>query len=364
MQYDYIIVGSGLFGAAFTRKALDAGKKCLVIERRAHTGGNVYCENIAGITVHKYGAHIFHTDQQKVWDFVNSYCSFHPFINSPIADYKGERYNLPFNMNTFRQMWGVSTAEEAMAIIDEQRKRIKGMPRDLEEQAISLVGYDIYEKLIKHYTEKQWGRPCTELPAFIIKRIPVRFVYDNNYFNDRYQGIPVGGYNRLIEALLDGADLRLNTDFNQEREHFRTIGKNIVYTGTIDSYFDYRLGHLEYRSLRFETELLHTESFQGNAVVNYTDAETPYTRIIEHKFFENVKTPDTVITREYPVPASENSEPFYPVNNKRNLELFQAYHKLAEAESNTYFGGRLAEYKYYDMDQVIASALDFADVVL
>ena len=364
MKYDYLIVGSGLFGATFARRAMDAGKRCLVLERRNHIGGNVYCEDVEGITVHKYGAHIFHTDQDRIWDFVNSYCEMHPFINSPIADYKGERYNLPFNMNTFRQMWGVTTAEEAQRIIETQRRCIKGMPRDLEEQAISLVGVDIYEKLIKHYTEKQWGRPCTELPAFIIKRLPVRFEYNNNYFNDRYQGIPVGGYNSLTEALLDGADVQLNVDFNLDRERYRSVAAKIVYTGTIDSYFDYSLGHLEYRSLRFETEVLDTESFQGNAVVNYTDSETPYTRIIEHKYFEYRPSPKTVITREYPLAPSEQNEPFYPINDKKNLELFHSYQMLTEKEPNTYFGGRLAEYKYYDMDQVIASALDFADRLL
>lgn len=364
MKYDFLIVGSGLFGATFARRALDAGRKCLVLERRDHIGGNVYCENIAGITVHKYGAHIFHTDQQRVWDFVNSYCEFHPFINSPIAVYKGERFNLPFNMNTFQQMWGVTTAEGAQKIIDEQRKCIRGTPRDLEEQAISLVGVDIYEKLIKHYTEKQWGRPCSELPAFIIRRLPVRFVYDNNYFNDRYQGIPFGGYNGLINALLDGADLQMDTDFNANREAFRAMADKVVYTGTIDSYFDYRLGHLEYRSLRFETEVLDTESFQGNAVVNYTDSETPFTRIIEHKFFEYKENPQTVITREYPLAPSESNEPFYPINDKKNLALFHSYQSLTKKEPDTYFGGRLAEYKYYDMDQVISSALEFADSVL
>ena len=324
----------------------------------------MYCENIEGITVHKYGAHIFHTNNKRVWDFVNAYCSVHPFVNSPIAVYKGERYNLPFNMNTFHQMWGVTTAEEAKEMIDRQRACIAGEPKNLEEQAISLVGTDIYEKLVRHYTEKQWGRPCSELPAFIIKRLPVRFVYDNNYFNDAYQGIPSGGYNPLINALLDGADILTDTDFNTDRERFLDTAEKTVYTGTIDSYFEYRLGRLEYRSLRFETELLPMKSYQGNAVVNYTDADTPYTRIIEHKFFEYKDLPETVITREYPISPSENSEPFYPVNDCKNLDLYKKYQSLAKEERNTFFGGRLAEYKYYDMDQVIASALDFADKII
>lgn len=364
MKYDYLIVGSGLFGAAFARRALDAGKTCLVLEKRAHTGGNAHCETIDGITVHQYGAHIFHTDIQRVWDFVNSYCQMRPFVNSPIAVYKGEHYSLPFNMNTFRQMWGVSTAGEAKRIIEEQRRCVSGTPRNLEEQAISLVGTDIYEKLIRHYTEKQWGKPCDQLPASIIQRLPVRFVYDNNYFNDRYQGIPAGGYNSLTEALLDGAEVRLNTDFNLAREHYKEMADRVVYTGTIDSYFDEKYGKLEYRSLRFETESLPVKSFQGNAVVNYTDRQTPFTRIIEHKFFEDGKQPNTVITREYPIAPSDENEPFYPVNDKKNLALYQAYRQLTDAERNVCFGGRLAEYKYYDMDQTIASALALADSLL
>ena len=364
MKYDFLIVGSGLYGAAFARRAMDAGKTCLVLEKRAHTGGNVYCEDIGGITVHRYGAHIFHTDSRRVWEFVNRYCAFRPFVHSPVADYHGERYNMPFNMNTFQQMWGVTTAEEAREIIDRQRKCVSGAPRNLEEQAISLVGTDIYEKLIRHYTEKQWGRPCAELPASIITRLPVRFVYDNNYFNDRFQGIPAGGYNALIDALLDGAEVRLNTDFNSKRDYYRSLADRVVYTGTIDSYFDCRLGRLEYRSLRFETETLPVGSFQGCAVVNYTDAETPFTRIIEHKFFEEKDLPHTVVTREYPVAPSGGCEPFYPINDKKNLALCQAYRKWQEAERGVFFGGRLAEYKYYDMDQAIASALAFADKIL
>ena len=364
MKYDYLIVGSGLFGAAFARRALDAGKTCLVLEKRPHTGGNAHCKTVDGITVHQYGAHIFHTDDQRVWDFVNTHCEMRPFINSPIADYKGERYSLPFNMNTFRQMWGVTEAEDARRIIAEQRRCVSGTPRNLEEQAISLVGTDIYEKLVRHYTEKQWGKPCNQLPAFIIRRLPVRFVYDNNYFNDRYQGIPSGGYNTLIDALLQGAEVRLNTDFNSSPDAFRELADTVVYTGTIDSYYGFRFGRLEYRSLRFETETLPVESFQGNAVVNYTDGETPYTRIIEHKFFSDVQCPHTVITREYPLAPAADSEPFYPLNDDKNQALFQRYRQLTEQERNVCFGGRLAEYQYYDMDQTIASALALADSIL
>ena len=365
MKYDFLIVGSGLFGAAFARRALDAGKTCLVLEKRPHTGGNAHCETIGGITVHRYGAHIFHTKDQRVWDFVNSYCEMRPYINSPVADYKGERYSLPFNMNTFRQMWGVADADEARRIIEGQKGSVSGTPRNLEEQAISLVGTDIYEKLIKHYTEKQWGKPCDQLPAFIIKRIPVRFTYDNNYFNDPYQGIPKGGYNPLIDALLDGADVRLGTDFNTDRDAYKALADTVVYTGTIDSYFDYALGRLEYRSLRFEIEELHQESFQGTAVVNYTDGDTPFTRIIEHKYFEEGPVRrNTVISREYPIAPSEGAEPFYPVNDEKNLSLLNAYEKRKEQEKNVCFGGRLAEFRYYDMDQTIASALALADSIL
>ena len=364
MKYDYLIVGSGLFGAVFARRATDAGKSCLILEKRVQSGGNVYCENKNGIVVHSYGPHIFHTNSQRIWDFVNALCEFHLFVNSPLARYNDEYYHLPFNMNTFHEMWGVETPEEAQAIIEEQRRSITVSPRNLEEQAISLVGTDIYEKLIRHYTEKQWGRPCSELPAFIIKRLPVRFVYNNNYFNDKYQGIPVGGYNTLISALLEGSEVLLQTDFNDDRDRFKDMAKTVVYTGTIDSYFDYCLGRLEYRSLRFETEALPIDSFQGNAVVNYTDAATPFTRIIEHKFFEDPSVAGTVITREYPVAPSENNEPFYPINDDKNTSLYEAYRQLAEKEKGVYFGGRLAEYKYYNMDQVIESSLELADKLI
>lgn len=364
MKYDFLIVGSGLFGAVFARKALDAGKTCLVLEKRPHVGGNVYCRKVRDIIVHEYGAHIFHTKDRKVWDYVNSFCAFDEYINSPLANYKGEIYHLPFNMNTFREMWGVASAEEAQAIIEEQRSSIEGKPRNLKEQAISLVGTDIFEKLIRHYTEKQWGRPCEDLPAFIIRRLPVRFTYDNNYFNDPYQGIPRGGYNVLIDALLDGTEIRLNTDFNENREEYLSIAKQIVYTGTIDSFYDHRFGKLEYRSLRFETELLPVRSFQGNAVVNYTDGDTPYTRIIEHKFFDKTDLPYTIISREYPVAPSGSSEPFYPVNDEKNAEIFQKYRQLALNETDLFFGGRLAEYRYYDMDQSVASALELSEKLL
>lgn len=364
MKYDYLIVGSGLFGSVFAKKAADAGKKCLVIEKRPHTGGNIYCEDVNGITVHKYGAHIFHTDKKEIWDFVNACCPFNDFINSPIADYKGERYNLPFNMNTFQQMWGVTTPEEARKIIEAQRQVITGEPSNLEEQAISLVGTDIFEKLVKHYTEKQWGRPCSELPAFIIKRLPVRFTYDNNYFNDRYQGIPAGGYNRLTEALLRDADVELGVDYNMTREYYNSLADKVIYTGTLDSFYDYRFGRLEYRSLRFENERLPVKSYQGNAVINYTDGDTPYTRIIEHKFFEYIDTDETVITREYPLAPSADNEPFYPVNDAKNQDIYLKYAELAVKEENVYFGGRLAEYRYYDMDKVIESALQLAEQIL
>ena len=364
MKYDFLIVGSGLFGSVFARKALDAGKTCLILEKRNHTGGNVYCDTIAGITVHTYGAHIFHTSDKAVWDFVNSYCEFNHFQNSPLANYKGEIYNLPFNMNTFRQMWGVETPEQAKEIIDRQKSVVKGQPRNLEEQAISLVGTDIFEKLIRHYTEKQWGRPCSELPAFIINRIPVRFVYDNNYFNDTYQGIPAGGYNRLIDKLTEGAEIQLGVDYNHNRAYFDTLAEKIVYTGRIDSFYDNILGKLEYRSLRFEIEVLPVESFQGNAVVNYTDGDTPFTRIIEHKFFEDSHQSETVVTREYPIGPSDSNEPFYPVNDEKNNAIYRKYAEKTASEENVYFGGRLAEYRYYDMDQVIRSALDLAEKVL
>lgn len=361
-KYDYLIVGSGLFGSIFAHEATKRGKTCLVIERRNHLGGNIYCENRDGINIHRYGGHIFHTSDKIIWNYINQFAEFNNYINSPIANYKGELYNLPFNMNTFHQMWGVITPAQAVAKIDEQRKEA-GItePKNLEEQAISLIGTDIYEKLIKGYTEKQWGRPCTELPAFIIKRLPVRYIYDNNYFNDRYQGIPVGGYNVIINNLLKGIEVRLNTDFLKERDLYRNIARRIVYTGPIDAYFNYVLGTLEYRGLRFEFEKHNMENYQGVAAVNYTDRETPYTRIIEHKHFEFGKQPVTWITKEYPSTWHLGDEPYYPVNNKRNQELYQKYAEYAKKESDVVFGGRLGEYKYYDMDKVVASALHLVE---
>ena len=369
-RYDYLVVGAGLFGATFAYKAKQAGKRCLVIDKRPHLGGNIYCENIEGINVHKYGAHIFHTSNKEVWDLVNSIVEFNRYTNSPVANYKGKLYNLPFNMNTFYQMWGVTTPEEARLKIEEQRRvalvamKEAGVtePRNLEEQAILLIGKDIYEKLIKGYTEKQWGRNCLELPAFIIKRLPVRFVFDNNYFNDKYQGIPEGGYTRMIEKMLDGVEVRLNTDYFGNREYFDSIADRVIYTGEIDRFFDYRFGYLEYRTVSFETELLEgVPNFQGNAVVNYTDADTPYTRIIEHKHFEFGQQPDTVISRENSKEWRPGDEPYYPVNDKRNSELYVRYKALADAQEKVVFGGRLAEYKYYDMHQVIANALELAE---
>lgn len=360
-KYDYVIVGSGLFAGVFAYHANKAGKKCLVIEKRSHIGGNIYCEDVNGIHVHKYGAHIFHTSNREVWNFVNSLVEFNRYTNSPIANYKGEIYNMPFNMNTFNKMWGVFTPEEARSIIEEQRSAIKGEPENLEEQAISLVGVDIYKKLIKGYTEKQWGRDCKDLPAFIIKRLPVRYTYDNNYFNDLYQGIPIGGYNVLIDALFEGCDIELGVDYNLNREKYSAMGKRILYTGTLDSFYDFRFGKLSYRSLRFENEELAEENHQGVAVVNYTDRETPFTRIIEHKHFEYGTQPTTVITREYPVDWQEGMEPYYPVNDDVNQELFNRYKQLADVEENVVFGGRLAEYKYYDMDKVIESAFKLVE---
>lgn len=360
-KYDYLIVGSGLFGAVFANEAKKAGKKCLVIEKRSHTGGNIYCKDIEGITVHKYGAHIFHTSNRRVWNYVNELCEFNNFVNSPIGKYKGEMYNLPFNMNTFSKMFGISTPQEAKEIIAEQRAEIKGEPKNLEEQAISLVGREIYTKLIKGYTEKQWGRDCTELPPFIIKRLPVRYTYDNNYFNDRWQGIPIGGYNVMIEKLLEGTKVRLNTDFFSDREAFLSLADKCVYTGTIDAYFDYSLGELGYRSLRFESETLDCEDYQGVAVVNYNEREIPFTRIIEHKHFEFGKQPKTVITREYPADWKKGDEPYYPINDEQNNLLYQKYTKLAEEQKNVIFGGRLGQYKYYDMDKCIEAALDLCD---
>ncbi|MCH5329465.1 MAG: UDP-galactopyranose mutase [Alistipes sp.] len=370
-EYDYLIVGSGLFGAAFAYRAKRAGKRCLVIDKRSHTGGNVYCENIEGINVHKYGAHIFHTSDEEVWNFVNSIVPFNRYTNSPVAlAPDGRMYNLPFNMNTFYQMWGVKTPEEARAKIDEQRAgfieelRRQGVtaPRNLEEQAVSLIGRDIYEKLIKGYTEKQWGRACTELPPFIIRRLPVRFVFDNNYFNDKFQGIPVGGYNRLTDGLLEGVEVKTDTDFFADRKYWESIAEKIVFTGKIDEFYDYRFGKLEYRTVRFETELLDISNYQGNAVVNHTSREVPYTRIIEHKHFEMFgaevdENPKTVISREYSTEWRDGMEPFYPVNDQRNEALYERYRELAEREKNVIFGGRLAEYKYYDMAPIIGKVL-------
>ena len=363
--YDYLVVGSGLFGAIFAHEAKKAGKTVLVVDKRSHIAGNVYTEETEGIHVHQYGAHIFHTNNKKVWDYVQQFAEFNRFTNSPVANYKGELYSLPFNMYTFNQMWGVSTPQEAAAKIEEQ-KADAGItePKNLEEQAISLVGTDIYEKLIKGYTEKQWGRPCDQLPAFIIKRLPVRLTFDNNYFNALYQGIPVGGYTKMVANMLEGIEVRLNTDYLAHKEELDALAEKVVYTGPIDAYFDYRLGALEYRSVRFETETLDQPNFQGNAAVNYTDSETPWTRIIEHKWFEFGKgadgqdLPKTVISREYSSEWEPGDEPYYPVNDQKNSELYAKYKELADAEPNVLFGGRLAEYKYYDMDAVIASALD------
>ncbi len=360
-KYDFLIVGSGLYGCVFAREAMDAGKRVLVLERRGHTGGNVHCNEIEGINVHAYGAHIFHTRMKYVWEYVNRFAVFNRFTNCPLANFKGQIFNLPFNMNTFHQMWGVRTPYEARRIIEDQRSAVRGKPKNLEEQAITLVGTDIYERLVKGYTEKQWGRPCTELPPFIIKRLPVRFTYNNNYFNDRYQGVPVGGYNVLIERLLEGADVILNEDYNRNREKWNAMADKIVYTGTLDSFYDYRLGRLEYRSLRFETQVLpHIDNFQGVAVMNYTDRETPFTRIVEHKHFEFGTQPSTVITREYPLSWEDGMEPYYPVNDDRNSTIYAQYAALAIKEPNVIFGGRLAEYNYFDMDKVVESALNAA----
>ena len=358
-QYDYLIVGTGLFGATFAYLAKQAGKRCLVIDKRPHTGGNAYCEDVDGIHVHKYGAHIFHTKNKEIWDFANRLVTFNRYTNSPIANYKGRLYNLPFNMNTFYQIWGVRTPQEAKAKIDEQRKEMEGRtPQNLEEQAISLVGRDIYEILIKDYTEKQWGRKCTDLPAFIIRRLPVRLTFDNNYFNDPYQGIPIGGYNVLTNQLLDGIEVRLNTDFHAHRQELESLADKIVYTGAIDEYFGYQLGKLDWRTLRFEHERLEIPDYQGNAVMNFTDSETSYTRIIEHKHFEFGQQPFTVISREYSSEWTEGAEPFYTVNDERNNQLAEQYKALGQQQSNVIFGGRLAEYKYYDMDQVMACAFE------
>lgn len=358
-KYDYLIVGAGLFGAVFAHEAVKAGKKCLVIDKRNHIAGNIYCENIEGINVHKYGAHIFHTSNKEVWNYVNQFAEFNNYINSPVAVYKDELYNLPFNMNTFSKMWNIKKPAEAKAIIKEQKEKLNiGEPKNLEEQALSLVGTDIYEKLIKGYTEKQWGRACTELPSFIIKRLPLRFTYDNNYFNDRFQGIPMGGYTAIVEKMLEGSDVMLDTDYFEFIKNNADIAEKTVYTGMIDEYFGYKLGHLEYRTVRFETEVLDEENYQGNAVVNYTEREVPYTRIIEHKHFEYGTQPKTVISREYSSEWKPGIEPYYPINDEKNGSLFEKYRELADKEENVIFGGRLGNYKYYDMDKVIEAALD------
>lgn len=361
-HYDYLVVGAGLYGAVFAYEAKKRGKEVLVIDRRDHKGGNIYCEDVNGINVHKYGAHIFHTSNKKVWEYVNQFAEFNRYTNSPVANYKGELYNLPFNMNTFNKMWGVITPQEAAAKIEQQRKEA-GItePKNLEEQAISLVGKDIYEKLIKGYTQKQWGRKCTELPSFIIKRIPVRLTFDNNYFNDLYQGIPMGGYNVIIDKMLDGIEVELGTDYLANKDKYENIADKIIFTGPIDEFYDYCFGPLEYRSVRFETEELPVENYQGNAVINYTDAETPYTRIIEHKHFEFGTQPTTVISKEYSAEWKVGDEPYYPVNNDKNAALYQKYLDKSKEENKVIFGGRLGEYKYYDMDKVIESALNFVE---
>ena len=363
MNYNYLIVGSGLYGATIAQQAKKAGKSVLVIDKRPNIGGNIYTEKVEGINVHKYGAHIFHTNNKEVWDYVTSFVDFNRFTNSPVANYKGELYSMPFNMYTFNKMWGVVTPEEAAAKIEEQKKEITGEPKNLEEQAISLVGRDIYEKLVKGYTEKQWGRDCKDLPAFIIKRLPVRLTFDNNYFNALYQGIPIGGYTKLIEKMLEGIEVRLNVDYLENKEELDKLAEKVIYTGPIDAYFNYKLGTLEYRSVRFENEILDKPNFQGNAAVNYTDRETPWTRIIEHKWFEFGKDengndlPKTVISREYSSEWKLGDEPYYPVNDAKNSALYEQYKALAEAEGNVIFGGRLGEYKYYDMDKTIEVAL-------
>lgn len=365
-HYDYLIVGAGLYGAVFAQEAKKAGKTCLVIDKRGHIAGNIYTEEVEGIQVHRYGAHIFHTSSKAVWQYVNQFAEFNRYTNSPVANYHGEIYNLPFNMNTFNKMWGVVTPEEAQAKIDEQRGEIVGEPKNLEEQAISLVGRDIYEKLVKGYTEKQWGRDCKDLPAFIIKRLPVRLTFDNNYFNALYQGIPIGGYTKMVEHMLDGIEVRLGVDYLEHKAELDALAEKVVYTGPIDAYFHYSLGYLEYRSVRFENEILDKPNFQGNAAVNYADRETPWTRIIEHKWFEFGKDengndlPKTIISREYSSEWKPGDEPYYPVNDEKNGALYGEYKKLAEAEKNIIFGGRLGEYKYYDMDAVVALALEMS----
>lgn len=359
-MYDYLIVGAGLFGAVFAHEVSKQGKSCLVIEKRNHIAGNIYTEEVEGIQVHRYGAHIFHTDNKEVWDYVNEKIEFNRFTNSPIANYKGKLYNLPFNMNTFYTLWGVTTPREAREKIEEQRSKAPENPSNLEEQAIRLVGQDIYEKLIKGYTEKQWGRSCKELPAFIIRRLPVRYTFDNNYFNDRYQGIPVEGYTKLVEKLLQGIEVRLNTDYYEQREYYNSLAKKVIFTGAIDGYYDYCYGELEYRSLHFETETLPVDNLQGNAVVNYTEYEIPYTRIIEHKFFNYVETENTIITKEYPKTFTKGEEPYYPVNDDRNNALYEKYCSLAAKEEKVHFCGRLGDYRYYDMHHVVEKALALA----
>ena len=362
MKYDYLIVGAGLFGAVFAREAMNRGKTCLVLDRRDHIGGNIYTEKVEDIQVHRYGAHIFHTSDKKVWDYINQYAEFNHYINSPVAVYKDELYNLPFNMNTFSRMWNIRTPKEAREIIEGQIADLHiEEPKNLEEQALSLVGRDVYEKLVKGYTEKQWGRDCKDLPAFIIRRLPLRFTYDNNYFNDRYQGIPIGGYTRIIEKLLEGAEVRTGVDYLKERKDYERAANKIIFTGMIDEYYGYRLGALEYRSVRFETEVLDCDNYQGNAVVNYTDREVPYTRVIEHKHFEFGTQKKTVISREYSSEWKVGDEPYYPVNDEKNSSLYEKYASLAAEEDNVVFGGRLGAYRYYDMDKVIASALELAD---
>lgn len=365
-MYDFLIVGAGLYGAVFAQQAVKKGKKVLVIEKRDHIAGNIYCEKRNGINVHKFGAHIFHTNNEEVWQYVNQFVQFNNYVNSPLANYKGKIYNLPFNMNTFYQMWGTITPDEAKAEIDKQRAKYKNIePTNLEEQALFLGGKDIYEKLIKGYTEKQWGRPATEIPAFIIKRLPFRFTYNNNYFNDPYQGIPKGGYNVLVENLLKGAEVKLGVDFLENKEYYKSIANKIIYTGEIDQYFDYQFGQLEYRSLKFEHELIENcDNYQGNAVVNYTEREVPFTRILEHKHFEFGTQDKTIITREYPMDWEKGMEPYYPINDERNNSLYEKYKTLGEADEQVIFGGRLGEYKYYDMDKVIASALKKAEEIL
>ncbi|WP_196606653.1 UDP-galactopyranose mutase [Pectinatus frisingensis] len=362
MKYDYLIVGSGLFGSVFAHEAMKCGKRCLIIDKRSHVGGNVYCENKDGINIHMYGAHIFHTNNRKIWDYIKTFADFNQYVNSPLANYRGELYNLPFNMNTFHQMWGCRTPSEARTIIDGQKRQYGScVPQNLEEQAISLVGEDIYKKLIKGYTEKQWHKDCTELPAFIIRRLPVRYRYDNNYFNDRYQGIPIGGYNKIIGRLTLGADIEINADFNKNRDFYRNTAIKIVYTGPVDEYFDYTLGELEYRGLRFETQYMEMENYQGVAVMNFTDRKIPYTRVIEHKHFEFGTQPVTYVTYEYPCNYKRGQDAYYPINDGKNQKLYNEYKMLTIKEDNVLFGGRLAEYKYYNMDQVINSALKISE---